>query len=85
VVARTRVIRARLTEAEYQSFENKARASGFANSSEYLRSLALGPDVQDLRSQVDRLDKRLTHVETQIAEVWLKGSTHEEQAGRPSQ
>lgn len=76
MVARTRVARTRLTQQEYDLFSNKAREAG-VSPSEFLRGLILGDvDVVELSDRVTALDKRLEHVEAQVAKMWIREGQH---------
>jgi hypothetical protein len=86
VANRTRSARTRLTPDEYDAYLLRSVEAGFSNPSEYLRSLVVGQDdLQSVLSRIANLERRLEHVESQVAEVWLRESTHEEHPDRSSQ
>src|SRR4051812_10916324 len=63
VVNRTRVARTRLTQDEYDAYLLRSVEAGFANPSEYLRSLVVGQaDLQSVLSRIANLERRLEHV-----------------------
>lgn len=70
MVARTKVARVRLNDEEHAKFELDAQKAGFANSSEYLRSLIVGQG--DIEARVTSLEGRLYELEAWIARVWAQ-------------
>lgn len=76
MVARTRVARARLTQQEYDLFVERAQKAG-VSPSEFLRSLIVEDvDVAELSDRVTSIDKRLKHVESQVADMWIREGQH---------
>jgi len=73
-VARTRVARTRLTPDEYDEFVTQAEEAG-VNPGEYLRNLIVGhrSDIGSALARITSLETRLTHVETELAGIWVKG------------
>jgi hypothetical protein len=80
VVARTRIARTRLTPDEYDEFTAQARKAG-VSPAEFLRSLIVrySPDVREILSRLTSVEARLEHVESQVAEMWLREGQHGQQ------
>lgn len=76
MVARTRVARTRLTQQEHEALVEKAQKAG-VSPSEFLRRLIVDTDgVGELSDRVTALDKRLEHVEKQVADMWIREDQH---------
>lgn len=71
-MARTKVARTRLSPEENEQFEADAAQAGLTPS-EYLRRLILGErERENIEGRITALDKRLEHVESQVADMWAR-------------
>ena len=76
-MARTKVARTRLTEAEYaKHVKEPARIAGVSEG-EYLRNLIVSR--LELEERVASIEHRLEHVETEIARMWSQEGRHHDQ------
>jgi hypothetical protein len=69
MAARTKVARTRLTPEQHAQLEAQADQAG-VTPSEYLRGLITTSSVRDLGARVESLERRITHVETELAKKW---------------
>jgi hypothetical protein len=70
-VARTKVARTRLTPDEHAQLEAQAAEAG-VNPSEYLRTLIVDSSVRALGARVDACERRIEHLESELAKKWLE-------------
>ena len=76
-MARTKVARTRLLEDVYERHKAKADKAGLSPG-EYLRYL-IESDLEE-ENRIAVLERRVTHLEEQFAQVWLKeGPRHDQQ------
>ena len=79
MTARTRTVRTRLNEKEEAKFLADAQKAGKVPA-EYLRDLIVGPTDDEILVRLASIEKRLEHVETQVADMWIREGHREKQA-----
>jgi hypothetical protein len=68
-VARTRVIRTRVTPDEYDELEQAAKNAGIS-ASELMRRLVV--EHRNFEPRIASLERRVAHLEHQAARAWLQ-------------
>jgi polyhydroxyalkanoate synthesis regulator phasin len=71
MAARTKVARTRLTPDQHAQLEAQAEEAG-VTPSEYLRGLITTSSVRDLGARVEALERRVEHIEGELAKNWLE-------------